>query len=147
MYLNVLLPISFDWCRDIDNARNPVQLTRDRLERAATENQFMNGKIHAIEVRTQPRSRQPLLITLRWLALHHSGWMAINVLLVKSYRSLLDASLAEHFPELAPHLEPANRRIISNGSPGFLQSTSSEDVKPVIKEEYSTSTSFANGIP
>jgi len=33
---------------DIDNARNPMQLTRDRLERAATENQFMNGKITAI---------------------------------------------------------------------------------------------------
>lgn len=35
---------------DIDNARNPMQLTRDRLERAATENQFMNGKIVAIDV-------------------------------------------------------------------------------------------------
>jgi len=35
---------------DIDNARNPMQLTRDRLERAATENQFMNGKIAAIDV-------------------------------------------------------------------------------------------------
>jgi mediator of RNA polymerase II transcription subunit 10 len=35
---------------DIDNARNPMQLTRDRLERAATENQFMNGKIAAIAV-------------------------------------------------------------------------------------------------
>jgi len=34
---------------DIDNARNPMQLTRDRLERAATENQFMNGKIAAID--------------------------------------------------------------------------------------------------
>lgn len=35
---------------DIDNARNPMQLTRERLERAATENQFMNGKIAAIDV-------------------------------------------------------------------------------------------------
>ncbi|KAF9535079.1 transcription factor subunit Med10 of mediator complex-domain-containing protein [Crepidotus variabilis] len=33
---------------DIDSARNPMQLTRERLERAATENQFMNGKIAAI---------------------------------------------------------------------------------------------------
>ncbi|KAH8106338.1 transcription factor subunit Med10 of mediator complex-domain-containing protein [Cristinia sonorae] len=33
---------------EIDNARNPDILTRDRLERAATENQFMNGKIQAI---------------------------------------------------------------------------------------------------
>ena len=36
---------------DIDNSRNPMQLTKERLERAATENQFMNGKIHAIDVR------------------------------------------------------------------------------------------------
>ncbi|KAI0706916.1 transcription factor subunit Med10 of mediator complex-domain-containing protein, partial [Cerioporus squamosus] len=34
---------------DIDNSRNPMQLTKDRIERAATENQFMNGKIHAID--------------------------------------------------------------------------------------------------
>ena len=37
-------------CRDIDNSRNPMNLTKDRLERAATENQFMNGKIHALSV-------------------------------------------------------------------------------------------------
>jgi mediator of RNA polymerase II transcription subunit 10 len=35
---------------EIDSARNPMQLTRERLERAATENQFMNGKIAAITV-------------------------------------------------------------------------------------------------
>ncbi|KAJ3514573.1 hypothetical protein NLJ89_g2310 [Agrocybe chaxingu] len=34
---------------DIDNSRNPMLLTRERLERAATENQFMNGKIAAIQ--------------------------------------------------------------------------------------------------
>lgn len=34
---------------DIDDSRNPLQLTKERLERAATENQFMNGKIAAIE--------------------------------------------------------------------------------------------------
>lgn len=28
-----------------------MMLTRERLERAATENQFMNGKIQAISVR------------------------------------------------------------------------------------------------
>jgi hypothetical protein len=39
-----------DVLADIDNGRNPMQLTRDRLERAATENQFMNGKIQAIKV-------------------------------------------------------------------------------------------------
>lgn len=36
---------------DVDSAKNPMQLTRERLERAATENQFMNGKIAAIDVR------------------------------------------------------------------------------------------------
>lgn len=35
---------------DIDLGKNPMQVTRDRLERAATENQFMNGKIAAIDV-------------------------------------------------------------------------------------------------
>lgn len=35
---------------DIDNGRNPMHLTKDRLERTATENQFMNAKIKAIEV-------------------------------------------------------------------------------------------------
>jgi mediator of RNA polymerase II transcription subunit 10 len=39
---------------DIDNGRNPMHLTKDRLERAATENQFMNGKIKAIEVCLRP---------------------------------------------------------------------------------------------
>ncbi|KAF7322754.1 Mediator of RNA polymerase II transcription subunit 10 [Mycena chlorophos] len=34
---------------DIDDSRNPMQLTRERLERAATENQFINGKIVAID--------------------------------------------------------------------------------------------------
>ncbi|KZP25488.1 hypothetical protein FIBSPDRAFT_694374, partial [Athelia psychrophila] len=34
---------------DVDSAKNPMQLTRERLERAATENQFMNGKIAAID--------------------------------------------------------------------------------------------------
>lgn len=37
---------------DIDASRNPMHLTRERLERAATENQFMNGKIQALEVRS-----------------------------------------------------------------------------------------------
>jgi hypothetical protein len=44
---------------DIDNARNPMQLTRDRLERAATENQFMNGKIAAIDVSISPCNACP----------------------------------------------------------------------------------------
>ncbi|KAF8530604.1 transcription factor subunit Med10 of mediator complex-domain-containing protein [Hysterangium stoloniferum] len=55
---------------DIDNGRNPMNLTRERIERAAVENQFMNGKIDAVQ----------------------------------SYKSLLDAALAEHFPSLASHV-------------------------------------------
>ena len=31
-----------------------MNMTRDRIERAATENQFMNGKIQAIEARLPP---------------------------------------------------------------------------------------------
>ncbi|KAI0029680.1 transcription factor subunit Med10 of mediator complex-domain-containing protein, partial [Vararia minispora EC-137] len=34
---------------DVDQSRNPANLVRDAIERAATENQFMNGKIRAIE--------------------------------------------------------------------------------------------------
>jgi mediator of RNA polymerase II transcription subunit 10 len=41
--------IPFQVLSDIDNARNPMQLTKERLERAATENQFVNGKIAAID--------------------------------------------------------------------------------------------------
>ncbi|KAG0705499.1 hypothetical protein DFH29DRAFT_1031286 [Suillus ampliporus] len=41
--------IPFQVLSDIDSARNPMQLTKERLERAATENQFMNGKIAAID--------------------------------------------------------------------------------------------------
>ena len=46
---------------DIDNGRNPMHLTKERLERTATENQFMNGKIKAIEVcHDFPRFRDAL---------------------------------------------------------------------------------------
>lgn len=41
--------IPFQILSDIDAARNPMHLTKERLERAATENQFMNGKIAGIE--------------------------------------------------------------------------------------------------
>ncbi|EAU84948.1 hypothetical protein CC1G_00467 [Coprinopsis cinerea okayama7 len=33
---------------DIDNAKNPMQLTKEQIERAATENQFMNAKVAAL---------------------------------------------------------------------------------------------------
>ena len=47
-HIRTMIPIQV--LADIDGSRNPMQLTRERLERAATENQFMNGKIAAIEV-------------------------------------------------------------------------------------------------
>ena len=47
---NIQTMIPMQILLDIDNAKNPMVLTKDRLERAATENQFMNGKIAAIEV-------------------------------------------------------------------------------------------------
>ncbi|EGO01491.1 hypothetical protein SERLA73DRAFT_176797 [Serpula lacrymans var. lacrymans S7.3] len=46
-HINTMIP--FQVLTDIDNARNPMHLTKERLERAATENQFMNGKIAAID--------------------------------------------------------------------------------------------------
>lgn len=51
MAQNVRTMIPIQVLADIDNSRNPMNLTRERLERAATENQFMNGKIAAIDVR------------------------------------------------------------------------------------------------
>lgn len=47
-HISTMVPLQV--LTDIDNSRNPILLTRERLERAATENQFMNGKITAIEV-------------------------------------------------------------------------------------------------
>ncbi|XP_006460159.1 hypothetical protein AGABI2DRAFT_67575 [Agaricus bisporus var. bisporus H97] len=46
-HISTMIPMQV--LTDIDNARNPMQLTRERLERAATENQFMNGQIAAID--------------------------------------------------------------------------------------------------
>ncbi|KAF8914116.1 transcription factor subunit Med10 of mediator complex-domain-containing protein [Gymnopilus junonius] len=45
-HLTTMIPMQV--LADIDNSRNPMQLTKERLERAAAENQFMNGKIAAI---------------------------------------------------------------------------------------------------
>ncbi|KIM46001.1 hypothetical protein M413DRAFT_441066 [Hebeloma cylindrosporum] len=45
-HISTMIPMQV--LADIDNSRNPMQLTKERLERAATENQFMNGKIAAI---------------------------------------------------------------------------------------------------
>lgn len=46
-HINTMVPMQV--LGDIDSAKNPMMLTRDRLERAAAENQFMNGKIQAID--------------------------------------------------------------------------------------------------
>ena len=48
---NVRTMIPSQVLTDIDNARNPMQLTKERIERAATENQFMNAKIAALSVK------------------------------------------------------------------------------------------------
>ena len=50
-HVPTMIPIEV--LKKIDDAENPMKLTRDRLERAATENQFMNGKIQAIKVRVK----------------------------------------------------------------------------------------------
>ena len=57
---NVQTMIPMQVLLDIDNAKNPMLLTKDRLERAATENQFMNGKIAAIEVSPLITDANPL---------------------------------------------------------------------------------------
>ncbi|KAF8559024.1 hypothetical protein OG21DRAFT_1404065 [Imleria badia] len=49
MAQNIRTMIPFQVLQDIDNTRNPMQLTKERLERTATENQFINGKIAAID--------------------------------------------------------------------------------------------------
>jgi hypothetical protein len=73
-------PVPFQVLADIDASRNPMHLTRERLERAATENQFMNGKIQALEVR----------INTLTFAVHHTyeGMTVIYIrLLVSSSRT------------------------------------------------------------
>ena len=57
---NIQTTIPMQVLLDIDNAKNPMLLTKDRLERAATENQFMNGKIAAIEVSSLVPDSDPL---------------------------------------------------------------------------------------
>ncbi|OSD01700.1 hypothetical protein PYCCODRAFT_1411892 [Trametes coccinea BRFM310] len=46
-HIDTMIPMQV--LMEIDNSRNPMLLTKERLERAATENQFMNGKIQAID--------------------------------------------------------------------------------------------------
>lgn len=50
MSQDVTTMIPMQVLEEVDNSRNPMTLTKERIERAATENQFMNGKIHAIQV-------------------------------------------------------------------------------------------------
>lgn len=93
---------------EIDNARNPMQLTRDRLERAATENQFMNGKIQAIKVRpVAPRC-----------------YRDAEFVCSQSYREYYNDALVQSFPDLKEYLlEPdsqdpihVNGRTNGNGT-------------------------------
>lgn len=73
---------------EIDGSRNPMQLTRERLERAATENQFMNGKIQAIKVWTCMIVRDHETLIL---------WR-------QSYRNYYNEALVQSFPELGEYL-------------------------------------------
>jgi mediator of RNA polymerase II transcription subunit 10 len=49
--------VPIDVLREVDAGQNPEKITRDAVDRAVAENQFMNGKIKALQVRA--RSRQP----------------------------------------------------------------------------------------
>ncbi|VDB89417.1 unnamed protein product [Peniophora sp. CBMAI 1063] len=42
-------PVPLAVLESIDNARNPAAFTRETVERAATENQFLHGKMRAVE--------------------------------------------------------------------------------------------------
>jgi Transcription factor subunit Med10 of Mediator complex len=53
-HIRTMIPMQI--LTDIDNSRNPMQLTKERIERAATENQFMNGKIASLTVSNDNRS-------------------------------------------------------------------------------------------
>jgi mediator of RNA polymerase II transcription subunit 10 len=92
-HTQAMLPIQI--LADMDNSRNPMQLTKERLERAATENQFMNGKIAAIDV----RSPASYLYSFRLNYVH----------LIQSYHKYLDEALAQSFPELGPHLRSSQK--------------------------------------
>lgn len=91
---------------EIDSSRNPMQLTRDRLERAATENQFMNGKIQAIKVCT----------SLLRLAEADSC--------LQSYRDYYNEALAQSFPELKDYLNAPSEANVqvppASGPPVYL---------------------------
>jgi mediator of RNA polymerase II transcription subunit 10 len=49
----VMIPIEV--LREIDAGANPSRITSQRIERAVGENQFMNGKITAVQVSAFPR--------------------------------------------------------------------------------------------
>ena len=74
-----------------------MQLTRERLERAATENQFMNGKIAAMDVSLIS------VATEGWFFDGKRVW--IWRFSYQSYRQYLDEALGQSFPELIPHLQ------------------------------------------
>ena len=97
MAQHVSLMIPMQVLADIDNSRNPMQLTRERLERAATENQFMNGKIAAIHVRM---IKPPLDIGALSFFFFH-----------QSYRKYLDEAIVQNFPELEPYLKENGNAI------------------------------------
>lgn len=101
---------------DIDNSRNPMLLTKERLERAATENQFMNGKIHAIDVRT-PFAR----------CIEAEG---AKRLCGQSYKKCLDEALIQNFPGLEE----------------YLRDGSAVDLVQPFKPEEDPSVAMTNGV-
>ena len=48
---HIIIPESCFPTSDVDANRNPHLVTKERIERAAAENQFIKGKLGAIEVR------------------------------------------------------------------------------------------------
>lgn len=113
MSQNVSTMIPMQVLAEIDNSRNPMQLTRDRLERAATENQFMNGKIQAIKVRFSitlssrvRRSPRGLRLQLSW-STHLPSFASLTIPL-QSYREYYNEALMQSFPDLKDYLSESS---------------------------------------
>ncbi|ELU36081.1 Med10 domain-containing protein [Rhizoctonia solani AG-1 IA] len=83
--------VPLDVFRDIDQNKNPNNITKNLIDDTAAENQWINGRLHAIEVSFIAPS---------------PTWINDLSLPCQSYRDMLGEALREHFPALQPHLPP-----------------------------------------
>jgi hypothetical protein len=50
--------VPLDVLREVENGSNSEKMTREAVDRAVSENQFMNGKIWAVQVRFRSSKRR-----------------------------------------------------------------------------------------